>query len=602
MTVANLAAGHHRHRLRYLPRILALMWMVNRTAVLFVAFLSISIGLLAVAEVHLLRQLVGSVQEVVAGNAPIIAGMFWGGALGGLAFLIAAARELHNLVADRHQETLRRYIEQRCYRQIQQMPLEQFERPEHYDRVARARQGIEGRLFSTHRFFWESISSIVALVAIGIYLGQFHWGLPIIVVAGTTLGVFGLARHSRQQYLLARQQTLQQRRHTMLGRVLTGREAASEIRLFGFGDWLIEQAERVWHQLTTERLRLAGAEARVTSLSDGLNVLAYVAAIVFGIWLLTTGQAGIDAYAAFFLAIETFQSRYQQVALHVSSTLYNDLLYIRDFLEFVDGPRLDLKKGRRRPAPIMQGIVFDDVSFTYPGSEQSALSHLNLSIQPGQRVALVGENGAGKTTLVKLLMGLYRPTSGRILMDGIELQELAPQDWYRRFGTIFQDFIRYQTTVRDNITFGWVEGTGSELALLGAAARSGSDEVIATLPDGWNTLLGKEFHDGTELSVGQWQKLAIARAYFRPAEFLIMDEPASALDAKAEAAVYEHFVQMAEDCTVVMISHRLGSCQLADRILVLHQGRLVEEGTHPELAAAGGEYASLYELQAGWYR
>ena len=383
MTVRHVAAEHHQHRLRYLPRILALMWMVNRTAVLLIAFLSISVGLLAAAEVHLLRQLVGSIQEVVAGNAPIITGMIWGGALGGLAFLIAAARELHNLVADRHQETLRRYIEERCYRQGQQMPLEQFERPEHYDRVARARQGIEGRLFSTHRFFWESISSIVALVAIGIYLGQFHWGLPIIVAAGTTLGVFGLARHSRQQYLLARQQTLQQRRHTMLGRVLTGREAASELRLFGFGDWLIEQAEHVWHRLTTERLRLAGAEARVTSLSDGLNVLAYVAAIVFGIWLLTTGQAGIDAYAAFFLAIETFQSRYQQVALRVSGTLYNDLLYIRDFLEFVDGPRLDLDKGRGQRDPIMQGIVFDDVSFTYPGSEQSALSHLNFDDPTG---------------------------------------------------------------------------------------------------------------------------------------------------------------------------------------------------------------------------
>ena len=602
MTVANLAAGHNRHRLRYLPRILALMWRVNRTAVLLIAFLSISMGLLAAAEVHLLRQLVGSVQEVVAGNAPIIAGMLWGGALGGLAFLIAAARALHSLVAARHQETLRRYIEGRCYWQGQHMPLEQFERPEHYDGLARARQGIEHRLFSTHRFFWESVSSIVALAAIGTYLGQFHWGLPIIVASGTTLGVFGLARHSRKQYLLARQQTPQQRRHAMLGRVLTSREAASEIRLFGFGEWLIEQAEHVWHRLTKERLQLAGTEARVTSLSDGLNVLAYVATIVFGIWLLTTGQAGVDAYAAFFLAIETFQSRYQQVALRVSGTLYNDLLYIRDFLEFVDGPRLDLDKGRRQRDPIMQGIVFDDVSFTYPGSEQSALSDLDLTIQPGQRLALVGENGAGKTTLVKLLMGLYRPTSGRILVDGVELQELAPNDWCRRFGTIFQDFLRYQTTVRENINFGWVEGAGNELALLAAATRSGSDEVIATLPDGWDTLLGREFHDGTELSVGQWQKLAIARAYFRPAEILIMDEPAAALDAKAEAAVYEHFARMAEDRTVVMISHRLGSCQLADRILVLHQGRLVEEGTHSELVAAGGEYANLYELQAGWYR
>ena len=225
-----------------------------------------------------------------------------------------------------------------------------------------------------------------------------------------------------------------------------------------------------------------------------------------------------------------------------------------------------------------------------------------MSIQPGERIALVGENGAGKTTFVKLLMGLYRPTSGRILVDGVDLADIAPADWYRKFGTVFQSFLRYQTTVEENITFGWLEGADDKEHLESVLVRSGADEVAAALPLGLDTPLGKEFHEGAEMSVGQWQKLAIARAYFRPAEILILDEPASALDAKAEAAVYAHFADMAQERTAVLISHRLASCQIADRILVLREGRLVEQGSHAALLSAEGEYAELYRLQAASYR
>ena len=215
--------------------------------------------------------------------------------------------------------------------------------------------------------------------------------------------------------------------------------------------------------------------------------------------------------------------------------------YLQDYFEFMDGPRLDLDEGRRLPGQLREGIRLENVSFTYPGGDRPALTNLNLTIRPGERIALVGENGAGKTTLIKLLLGLYRPTAGRILVDGVDLNELAPDDWYRRFGTVFQDFVRYETTVRENIVFGWPEGRDDTRALAATVARSGADEVVAALPDSLDTRLGKEFHAGVDLSVGQWQKLAIARAYFRPADILILDEPASALDAKAEAAVYEHF-------------------------------------------------------------
>ena len=591
----------NRGQLRYLLPLLRLLWSVNPFVTVLLAVLTVGLGLFAVAQVHLLRQLVSTAQAVVEGNAPLIAGLLWGGAFAGLGLLQAALDALQRTVKDRHQEVLRGVIEERCFRQVQVMPLEQFERSAHYDRLHRARYGMERRFLNTTSFIWNMLQLCVVLASLLLYLGQFHWGLPLLLALGATPGVLANERRVRERNYLFRRHTHDERRFAVFGNLLTGRAAAAEIRLFGFGGWLIGQVDRLWHRLRGERMALTTRETRASVISEGLNATTYVVALALSIWLLATGQADLGALAALFVAIESFQHSYSTL-VHTASVVFWDLRYIQDFFEFLAGPRLDPEAGRRTSGPLREGIVFENVSFTYPGSEQPAVANVNLTIRPGERIALVGENGAGKTTLVKLLMGLYRPTAGRIVVDGIDLCDVALADWYRRFGAVFQDFLRYQTTVRDNITFGWNGGGEGETALSAAVARSGADEVAATLPDGLGTLLGKEFHEGTELSVGQWQKLAIARAYFRPADILILDEPASALDAKSEAAVYEHFTAMAAERTVVLISHRLGSCRTADRILVLHEGRLLEAGSHAELMAAGGTYADLYRLQAAWYR
>ena len=591
----------NRGQLRYVLPLLRLLWSVNPTVTVLLAVLTVGLGLSAVAQVHLLRQLVSTAQAVVEGNAPLLAGLFWGGAFAGLGLLQAAGDALQRTVKDRQQEVLRGVVEERCFRQVQAMPLEQLERSAHYDRLYRARYGMERRFIHTMSFLWNILQLCVVLVSLLLYLGQFHWGLPLLLTLGATPGVLANERRVRARNYLFRQHTHDERRFAVFGNLLTGRAAAAEIRLFGFGSWLIDQADRLWHRLRGERMALTTREARETVVTEGLNAMTYVAALSFSVWLLATGQADLGALAALFVAIESFQHSYSTL-VHTASIVFWDLRYIQDFFEFLEGPRLDLEAGRRTSGPLHEGIVFENVSFTYPGSEQPAVAGINLTIRPGERLALVGENGAGKTTLVKLLMGLYRPTAGCIVVDGVDLRDVAAADWHRRFGAVFQDFLRYQTTVRDNITLGWSAGDQREAALAAAVARSGADEVTETLPDGLGTLLGKEFHEGAELSVGQWQRLAIARAYFQPADILILDEPASALDAKSEAAVYEHFTAMAAERTVVLISHRLGSCRIADRILVLHEGRLLEEGSHAELVAAGGAYADLYRLQAAWYR
>ena len=588
-------------QLRFLPRLLAVIWRTAPATVALLVFINACSGVLVVAEVHALRRLVETAQEVIQGGANLIDAAVWAGVFAGLGFVQFLAVTGRILIGEHLQEVIRGVIEERCYRRVQSMPLSSFERAEHHDRLTRALRGMDQRFSSTFSVTQLTIANVGAVLSLLVYLAQFHWAIPLVLIAGTTPGVLIRERQHRARYTVERKQTPRQRRLEVLGDILTGRAPAAELRLFGFGPWLIDRAEKLWFGMRDERMQLERREFKLTLVSDGINALVTLATVGFGVVLLIAGRVSLGATAAFFAAIDGFQQNYWDLVWN-ASIIYNDLRYVRDFYEFIDSPRLDLDKGVHLPGPISHGIELDNVSFTYPGSDRPALADVSVTLRPGERIALVGENGAGKTTLAKILMGLYEPTSGRIAVDGVDLKEIALADWYRRIGAVFQNFTRYQASLRENIGFGWLPKLADAEAIARAAARSGADEVAASLPRGLETSLGKEFQEGSELSVGQWQRLAIARAYLRPAEILILDEPASGLDAKAEADVYDHFARMAEASTVVLISHRLGSCRLADRILVLNQGRVVEQGTHSQLIAAGGEYAELFKLQAGWYQ
>lgn len=588
-------------RLKYVPPTLGLLLAADARGTILHFAISAGMGLFPLAEVHALRRLIETAGLIVAGSAPVADGLAWGLALALLAILHAAVVHVREIVDRRHQEVLGNYLEERCLQQAQSMPLEWFEHDKHYDLLHLVRRRSVGRLGATTSFLTRSLSDIVTMASLLIYLGQFHWGLPLLLALGSTPGALLRELINRQRYLMDRAQAPDERRFGVYIDLLTGRHSAAEIRLFSLGKWLLDQAGQLRRSLHKERLQLAAREARLTVVSDGMNGLTHVAALGLSVGLLVNGHISIGAAAALFAAIETFQITFFGL-IWCGSMLYNSLRYLEDYFVLMGNPRLDLKAGRKLDQPLAAPIVLENLSFTYPGAERPALSDLNLELRPGERIALVGENGAGKTTLVKLLMGLYRPTSGRILVDGVDLTDIAPADWHRKFGTVFQTYQRYQTTVQENITFGWLEGAEDREHLRAVLTRSGAQEVVAELPQGLSTRLGKEYHAGAELSVGQWQKLAIARAYFRPAEILILDEPASALDAKAEAAVYRHFADLAHGRTAILISHRLASCQIADRILVLREGRLVEQGTHDALLASGGEYAELYGLQAAAYR
>ncbi len=286
------------------------------------------------------------------------------------------------------------------------------------------------------------------------------------------------------------------------------------------------------------------------------------------------------------------------------------IAHLRDFLALDSEPRPLGRGTKRSPSPFRQAIQLDGLSFTYPGSQRPALSGVNLTIRPNEHLALVGENGAGKTTLVRLLLGLYRPTEGRITVDGVDVADLDPNEWRQRATAIFQDFVRYPTTPFENIAFAdpslLAEEPSSHVAVhprvVSAAAQAGADGFIGALPFKYTTPLGKEWEGGAELSTGQWQRLAIARAYLRDTQIIALDEPTAALDPRAEAEVYNHFSRAAAGRTAILVSHRLGSARMADRIIVLREGLIVEEGDHDSLLREDGEYARMFRLQASWYQ
>jgi ATP-binding cassette subfamily B protein len=282
-----------------------------------------------------------------------------------------------------------------------------------------------------------------------------------------------------------------------------------------------------------------------------------------------------------------------------SQRFYADL---RHGSAFTALPGTERQGGLPVAATLKDGIRFERVTFRYPGAEQPALIDFDLHIRPGERIAIVGENGAGKSTLAKLLLGLYQPTSGRILIDGVDLATIDLSAWRARVGAVMQDFMRYALTARENIAIGQIERLGDQRAITEAAALSQAAELVEELPQGYDTLLSKEFEGGQDISVGQWQKLALARAYLRDTPTLVLDEPAAALDALAEQQIYRQFLALANSKTVLLISHRVGSARLADRIIVVQQGRLAQQGTHDELVRSAGTYAELYQLQASWYQ
>jgi ATP-binding cassette, subfamily B, bacterial len=488
------------------------------------------------------------------------------------------------------------------------LDLEQFEDAEIYDRLERARRQTVNRI-GLFTLLLATVQDLITLVTLSVALAVYVPWLLILLVVAVLPSLLGETHFASLGYSLLYSWTPERRQLDYLRYIAASDVSAKELKLFGLSDFLVGRYDRLSQEFYEANKALSVRRSLVSSLLAAVGTLGYYAAYAVIIYLTVVGHrspAGVFTIGVLtFLAGSFRQSRdlIQRVLLSLSQ-IFEQSLYLDDLFSFLAlEPRIRPSAGARPvPNPIRRGFTFENVGFRYPGAEQWAVRGLHFTLTPGERLALVGENGAGKTTLVKLLARLYDPAEGRILLDGVDLREYDLDSLRRNVGVIFQDFVRYDFLLRENIAVGNIGRLEDGPRIESAAARSLADTVAARLPGRYGQMLGRRFEGGVDLSGGEWQKVALARAYMREAQLLILDEPTAALDARAEYEVFLRFSELTQGRMAVLISHRFSTVRMADRILVLRGGEMVEQGTHAELLALGGLYSELFQLQAAGYR
>jgi ATP-binding cassette subfamily B protein len=482
------------------------------------------------------------------------------------------------------------------------LDLEDFEDPDLQDRLDRARRQTMGRMGLMSQLFGQAQDVItVASFAAGL-LVYAPWLMVLLAVALVPAFV-GEAHFNALNYSLNFQWTPERRQLEYLRQMGASVETAKEVKIFSLNRFFIARFRQLSDKFYLANRALAGKRAFWGTLLAALGTLGYYVAYAYIAWRTVKGDFSIGDLT--FLAGSFRRLRQLLEGLLIGfSQVAGQALFLDDLYSFFEiEPEIRSSADAVPvPRPIARGFVFENVGFRYPDAARWALRDLNFQLHAGEVLALVGENGAGKTTLVKLLARLYDPDEGRILLDGRDLRDYDLDDLRANIGVIFQDFVRYHLTAGENIGVGQIEAMDDRVRIDAAARRSGADEVIASLPMGYDQLIGRRFKTGVDLSGGQWQKIAIARAYMRDAQVMILDEPTAALDARSEFEVFERFRELSEQRTAILISHRFSSVRMADRILVLDEGKLEASGTHAQLIAQGGRYAELFELQAAGYR
>jgi ATP-binding cassette, subfamily B, bacterial len=488
------------------------------------------------------------------------------------------------------------------------LDLEQFEDAEIYDKLERARRQTVGRI-GLFTMLLATLQDLITLITLAAALTVYVPWLLLLLVIAVLPSLLGETHFASLGYSLLYSWTPERRQLDYLRYIGASDISAKELKLFGLSDFLVGRYDRLSDEFYQANRSLAVRRSVASTLLSFVGTLGYYGAYAVIIYLTVIGHrspAGVFTIGVLtFLAGSFRQSRdlIQRVLLSLSQ-VFEQSLYLEDLFSFLDiQPSIRRNpEAKQVPVPIRQGFVFDGVGFRYPRAESWAVRNLNFTLAPGERIALVGENGAGKTTLVKLLARLYDPDEGRILLDGVDLREYDVDSLRRNVGVIFQDFVRYDFALKENIAVGNIARIEDDPAIKAAAERSLADSVAQRLAGQYDQMLGKRFEGGVDLSGGEWQKVALARAYMRDAQLLILDEPTAALDARAEYEVFLRFSELTKGRMAVLISHRFSTVRMADRILVLKGGELVEQGTHEALVELGGLYSELFQLQAAGYR
>ena len=589
--------------LKNVPPVLGILWQSGPAVVVWGLMLRVLVAALPAAIAGVAAMILNGVQHYFS-HQGLIPHFWWLVALeAGLnvvnGLLVRGIDYSDSLLADRYTH----FVSIRVMKQAAALDLTTYEDPVFYDRLERARVQATDRLAMIQQMGRLFQQGLTTLIWTGILLWYSPW-LVLLLALGVLPTFLGETHFAFLGYAKNFRQTPAKRQMDYLRQVAGSREGAKELKLFNLSPFLSNRFAELSKGIYDENVALSRKKLIAGGLLGVIATLGYYGAYAFVIWRAVTGNySNIGEFYYLTNAIIQASSNLQQV-FSTASGIADQALFLTDLLAFFEmKPTVTSNPdGALIPRPIQRGFEFRNVSFAYPGTTRRVLSNFNFTLRPGERIALIGENGQGKTTVVKLITRLYDPTEGQILLDGIDLRDYKLEDLHHEIGVIFQDFMRYEMTARENISVGRVESEHSQAELEDAAHKSLAESVIAKLPGGYDQMLGRRFETGVELSGGEWQRVALARAYLRDAQLLVLDEPTAALDARSELEVFERFAELTMGKMALLISHRFSTVRMADRIVVLEGGKLVEEGTHPQLMALGGRYASMFEMQAASYR
>ena len=589
--------------LKNVPPIMKIVWRSGPGVVTFGVISRVIAALLPLGLAYIPKLIIDILVQLVKNHGPVPERLWWyvGAEFGLAAFSSIVARAIDysdSLLANKYTH----YVSIQVMKHASELDLTAYEDPVYYDRLERARVQATDRLVmiqSIGRLQLQVITALTMSIAVMVYS---PW-LMLLLVAAVIPAFLGESHFAFLGYAKNFNQTPIKRQLDYLRVVGGTKEAAKELKLFNLSEFFTQRFARLSDIIYEQDVALARKRLGIGSVLSMISTGGYYGAYAYVIFRTVMGTMTIGTFYFLSQAILQASNSIQQVFSTLSG-IADQALFLTDLLAFFEMKPTIRSRPNALPAPrpIRQGFEFRNVSFVYPGTERRVLNSLNFHLRPGERVALIGENGQGKTTIVKLITRLYDPTEGEILLDGVDLREYDVEDLYKEIGVIFQDFMRYEMTARENIAVGKIDEIENHPLLTDAAHKSLAEEVVARLGAGYEQMLGRRFEGGVDLSGGEWQKIALARAYLRDAQLLVLDEPTAALDARSEYQVFQRFAELTTGKMALFISHRFSTVRMADRIVVLENGNIAEEGTHEQLTRMGGRYAEMFELQAASYR
>jgi ATP-binding cassette, subfamily B, bacterial len=584
---------------------LRLVWSHARGWTVLNAGMLLVTGLLPLASLYVMKQIVDSAAQSITATdkrAAFYQVGLWIAAAGSVSLVSLVCRSIADLAREAQGFAVTDGVYDLLHAKSIGLDLEYYEHAQYYDMLFHAQQEAPYRPTRILNGLLQLAQSCVSLAGIGVLLFSFSWLMALILVVAAVPGAIVRFVHSKKLYALRQQQTQREREASYYHGMITDRWHAKEIRLFNLGDLFRGRFFDLRRNIREARLKLSRRRTVVSFFAQSTTIVATFVTLGLICFKTSLGTVTIGALVMYYQAFQTGLGHFSNILGGIAG-LYEDDLFLTSFYQFMElAPKTEVTaKPRPVPERARQQIVFDGISFTYPHGSRQVLQDIRLTLDPGQVIALVGQNGSGKTTLIKLLCRLYDPTNGRITVDGVDIRDLDPVQWRRQIGVVFQDYCRYQLTAWENIWLGDVDSTPDRERIRRAASLAGADPAIERLAEGYDSVLGNRFSGGRELSVGEWQKMALARAFLRDSGIVVLDEPTSSMDALAEAHLFERFGHLIDGRSAILISHRFSTVRMADHIYVLEKGHIAEQGSHDDLVRLDGLYARMYRAQTRLY-